>query len=390
MAPFLSSVSCACALGGDSREVLGNLLAGNPLWFKEVEGEVPGRKVWFGAVDAPLPTISDPEYDFRANRLLLHAFRQFGDVWTGFASRHAPDRVAVVLGASNTGIDEAQGHVDEWLDAGGPPAAFRFSQVELGTPSEFLRKIAGLKGPAYTVSTACSSGAKAFAAAWRIIECGIADAAVVGGVDGKCRFALNGFNALGALSCGRCRPLADDRDGINLGEGVALFLMEKESVSCSDGFPVHVRLMGVGETSDACHATSPDPDGRGAEMAMREAMRQANASSRDVAYVNLHGTATAANDLMEMRAVARIFFGDDEVDASPAEVCRMMLEKGVTCESTKSLTGHCLGAAGAVEAAICWLLVASGRVNGVALSNSFAFGGSNSCDAMAPEIREAS
>ena len=210
------------------------------------------------------------------------------------------------------------------------------------------------------VSTACSSSAKAFASARRLIELGVADAAIVGGVDGRCRFAMNGFHALGALSVGRCRPLAPDRDGINLGEGVALFALERAREGAD------VFLAGVGERSDAYHATSPDPGGTGAEISMREALADAGLSPSDIDYVNLHGTGTRANDDMEMKAVGRVF-------AHAAHPPR--------CESTKSLTGHCLGAAGAVEAAICWLLVRSGRARR-ALSSSFAFGGSNACVAL--------
>jgi 3-oxoacyl-[acyl-carrier-protein] synthase-1 len=255
-----------------------------------------------------------------------------------------------------------------------------FSEIELGTPADYLRKLLGVTGPAYVVSTACSSSAKVFASARRLIEVGVVDAALVGGVDGRCRFAMNGFHALGALAQGACRPLAPDRDGINLGEGVALFTLEREeSAAAADG--IRVRLAGVGESSDAWHATAPDPEGRGAEAAMRAAMEEAGLSPEDVAYVNLHGTGTQANDAMEMKAVSRIFnmrsgLGDSR-DFSDLERIRI--------ESTKQLTGHCLGAAGAIESAICWLYLSAGLVKGAALSNSFAFGGSNACVALVPE-----
>ena len=219
-----------------------------------------------------------------------------------------------------------------------------------------------MKGPAYVVSTACSSSAKAFAAARRLIAAGVVDAAVVGGVDGRCRFAMNGFHALGALSQGLCRPLDPDRDGINLGEGVALFTMEKAAANNA------VYFAGAGETSDAYHATAPDPEGRGAEAAMRAALADAGLAPSDIGYVNLHGTGTQANDEMEMKAVRHVFG-----------------ENFTAYESTKPFTGHCLGAAGAVEAAICWLRLRAGDVSGAALSNSFAFGGSNASIALARE-----
>ena len=331
--------------------------------------DVPGRTILFGRVPevaprAPLPRVAEPEFDMRANRLLLLAAENMRAELEAFVARHGADRVAVVLGASNTGIDEAQRCVDRWLDEGAKPAEMFFSQIELGTPADYLRRLLGVKGPAYVVSTACSSSAKAFASARRLIAAGVVDAAVVGGVDGRCRFAMNGFHALGALSQGLCRPLAPDRDGINLGEGVALFTMEKAAT----GAALPIRLAGVGESSDAYHATAPDPEGRGAEAAMRAALAEAGLSPSDVGYLNLHGTGTQANDAMEMKAVRRVFG-----------------EGFSAYESTKPLTGHCLGAAGAVEAAICWLKLRAGDVTGAALSNSFAFGGSNACVALVPE-----
>ncbi|MBR1586957.1 MAG: hypothetical protein IJ658_01400, partial [Kiritimatiellae bacterium] len=147
------------------------------------------------------------------------------------------------------------------------------------------------------------------------------------------------------------------------------------------------RLAGAGESSDAWHATAPDPEGRGAEAAMRAAMEEAGLSPEDVAYVNLHGTGTQANDAMEMKAVARIFKGfKDGKDFEGIKDSKGIIDlKGLRIESTKPMTGHCLGAAGAVEAAICWLYISSGLVKGAALSNSFAFGGSNACVALVPE-----
>jgi len=344
----------ASALGRGKAETLENLLAGRAPGMSEIGGDIPGRRIWFGSVPGELPPVGDPRHDTRTNRLLALAVVESRARLDALVARYGADRVGIVLGASNTGIDEAERFVDEWLDRGEKPAALDFSMIELGTPAACLRKWLGTAGPAYVVSTACSSAAKAFGAARRLLALGVCDAVVTGGVDGRCRFAMNGFHALGALSEGRCRPLAPDRDGINLGEGVALF-----SLARGDG---PVRLAGVGESSDAYHATAPDPEGLGAEAAMRAALADAGVAPSAVDYVNLHGTGTQANDAMEVKAVRRVF--------GAADLPRI--------ESTKSLTGHCLGAAGAVEAAICWLLAAGGSVR-TALSNSFAFGGSNAC-----------
>ena len=365
---LLTNLSCACALGRTAGEVLSNARAGSRAGMVSLADDIPGRSILFGMVPGELPPISETEYDMRANRLLLHAVGQFRPQLDAFLRRYGASRVAIVLGASNTGIDEAQRHVDRWLADGAKPSEMTFSEIELGTPADYLRKLLGVTGPAYVVSTACSSSAKVFASARRLIEAGVADAALVGGVDGRCRFAMNGFHALGALAQGACRPLAPDRDGINLGEGVALFMLERaDRADAADG--IRVRLAGVGESSDAWHATAPDPEGRGAEAAMRAAMEDAGLSPEDVSYVNLHGTGTQANDAMEMKAVDRIFKD----------------LKDMRIESTKPMTGHCLGAAGAIEAAICWLYLSSGVVKGAALSNSFAFGGSNACVALVPE-----
>lgn len=346
MAIRLDNLFVASALGVGNGETWANYLARRAPGMREIKGDIPGRSIWFGTV----PFAGDKALT-RTNQLISLAYGNLAAAIEALKAKYGASRVAIVLGASNTGIDEAENYVDEWLDHGEKPAAMDFSMIELGTPSLFLRQLAGTAGPAYTVSTACSSATKAFAAAKRLIESGHADAAIVGGVDGRCRFAMNGFHALGALSAGRCRPLAPDRDGINLGEGVALFTMERD---CGQ-----VELKGIGESSDACHATAPDPEGRGAETAMAGALRDAGIGPKAIDYVNLHGTGTVANDDMETRALRRVFG-----------------EELPVCESTKDLTGHCLGAAGAVEAAICYLRIANGASR-ACLSSSFAFGGSN-------------
>ena len=375
----LPHMTCACALGRTNADVLGSRAAfgrgGIPSakpasapGMAEIAGDIPGRPIFFGMVPDELPAVADPEFDMRTNRLLLHAVDGLRAELDALVARYGRDRVAIVLGASNTGIDEAQRHVDAWLDAGAKPAELFYSQIELGTPAEYLKRLLGTTGPAYTVSTACSSSTKAFAAARRLIELGVADAAVVGGVDGRCRFAMNGFHALGALAPGRCRPLAEDRDGINLGEGVALFTLERADAAPAVPGRPRILLAGCGESSDAYHATAPDPEGNGAETAMRAALADAGLGPADISYLNLHGTGTQANDAMELKAVRRVF----------GEGFRAY-------ESTKDLTGHCLGAAGAVEAALCWLYLSAGVVEGAAMSNSFAFGGSNASVVLAAE-----
>lgn len=344
----------ASALGTGNEETLANYRRRTVPGMKLLSGDIPGREIWFGSVCAELPEIADPHWNMRTNRLLKAAVEHM-DGLKDAVVRVGAERVGIVIGASNTGIDEAQTFVDRWLEEGRKPEELDFSMIELGTPALYLKELLKVEGPAYTISTACSSATKAFAAAARLLEKGVCDLVITGGVDGRCRFAMNGFHALGALAAGKCRPLAPDRDGINLGEGVALFTLEREGEG--------VRLLGVGESSDAYHATAPDPEGVGAETAMRGALASAGLSPKDVDYVNLHGTGTQANDSMELKAVERVF-GPSEARA------------GIEIESTKDLTGHCLGAAGAVEAAIAYLIIRAG-LHRRALSNSFAFGGSD-------------
>ena len=369
----ITSFWTASALGTGNEETFANLLAGRAPGMREISGDIPERAIWFGSVLADLPEIAEPRWNMRTNRLLALASDALKDEIESLVARYGRDRVGIVLGSSNTGIDEAEGFIDKWLDDGGseeapavpPPDGFEFTMIELGTTALFLKERLGVDGPAYTVSTACSSSANAFASAARLIETGVCDAVVTGGVDGRCRFAMNGFAALGALSEGRCRPFAPDRDGINLGEGVGLFLLERPSGAAAprEGGARRVFLEGVGESSDAYHATAPDPSGAGALRAMLGAVEASGMPREAFDYVNFHGTGTVANDDMESRALAGF-------TASAASGC------SPRSESTKSLTGHCLGAAGAGEAAICALLIKDGRC-GAALSNSFAFGGSN-------------
>jgi 3-oxoacyl-[acyl-carrier-protein] synthase-1 len=259
----------------------------------------------------------------------------------------------------------------------------------MGNAAAFLARMLGAQGPAYAISTACSSGAKALAAGARLLRAGIADAVVAGGVDALSAFTIGGFSALESVSAERCNPLSANRRGINIGEGAGLFLLGRE--------PGPVRLAGWGESSDAHHMSAPEPAGRGALAAMQAALDRAQVRPHDIAYVNLHGTATPHNDAMESIAIAQL------------------LGPEVAVRSTKPLTGHTLAAAGAVEAAVCWhtlvddagrlpphwwdgerdpalppLRVAApgetlGRAPRHVLSNSFAFGGSNACLVLARE-----
>jgi len=342
---------------------------------------------WVGVVDGvdaqQLPRALG-HYDCRNNRLV-----QLGLETDGFAlrvreavERYGNDRVGVFLGTSTAGILETELAYRRRVQGSGVlPDDFHYRTTHNAfSLAEFTREYFGLTGMAMTISTACSSSAKVFGAAARQLTIGSIDAAIVGGVDSLCLTTLYGFASLQLSSARPCRPFDAARDGISIGEGAAFGLLERTEQHP----PGSLLLLGVGESSDAYHMSSPHPDGLGARLAMEAALRSAGLAPDEVDYINLHGTATLANDASEGQAVATLF-GD----------C-------VPCSSTKGATGHTLGAAGAVEAVICAMALTDGYLpgspgtteldptipiryqnhNGSAslrrvLSNSFGFGGSN-------------
>ncbi|MCB2016168.1 MAG: beta-ketoacyl-ACP synthase [Hydrogenophaga sp.] len=336
---------------------------------------------WVGRVDGldeALPT-AWRHWDCRNNRLAWRGLQA-----DGFAAqvaqavrRHGAGRVAVVLGSSTASIGETEDAYRALAASGRFPAQPDNPRLHtLHSLTGFVKEALGLQGLELTVSTACSSSAKAFAAAERLIRLGLADAAVVGGVDSLCGSVVFGFHALQLVSPEPCRPFDADRQGINLGEAAAFALLER-----GDG---EFLLLGHGESSDAHHLSAPDPDGAGAEAALDLALTRAGLDATDIDYLHLHGTATPKNDEVEARLMARRF------------------GPGVPASSTKGMTGHTLGAAGALGAVFSLLALQGGvlpgtvntrrpephvagrlllspmrrRVNRVA-SNAFAFGGSN-------------
>lgn len=332
---YFAAVGLCSALGRDLPETATNLALGQapgmrprPHWLL---GE---RHAMLGAVDGDLPEISAPWqcHDSRNNRLLRLALEQIHTPVLTAIEQFGPDRVAIVLGTSTSGLDESDQYYQQVL-ANTPTSSqsYDYAQQELGDPARFLSRYLGINGPAYTLSTACSSSARAIISGYRLIASGLVDAAIVGGADTLSRMPINGFDSLELLSETRCQPFAQGRNGINIGEGAALILLSRD--------PHPVALLGVGESSDAWHMSAPHPQGAGAIRAMQMALQHARLSTRDIAYINLHGTATQANDQVEAQAVADVF-GDQ-----------------VPCSSIKQLMGHTLGAAGACEAAICWLLL---------------------------------
>lgn len=338
-----------------------------------------------GIDDAPV-TPALCAYDCRNSRLAQIALRTdgFETAVRAAVARYGAGRVGLVVGTTSSGIQEAEhAYAARRSEAEPLSAAFRFEYSQSHySVTDFLRRYLGLQGPAFTVSTACSSSSKAFADARQLLAADLCDAVVVGGIDSLCWMSLCGFHSLQLLSARPCRPNDAKRDGISIGEAAGFALLEKAGPEKTR--PAIVRLLGCGESCDAHHMSAPHPDGLGAMLAMRQALTAANLDADDIDYVNLHGTGSPANDRAEDLAVCGVF------------------GPGKPCSSTKGWTGHTLGAAGIAEVVVCALALRHGFMPGnlnldavdpamrsaiVAhyrasplrhvLTNSFGFGGSN-------------
>jgi 3-oxoacyl-[acyl-carrier-protein] synthase-1 len=353
------------------------------------EGVVGEQRLdtWIGRVDGleeqPLPG-EYAQWDCRNNRLAWLALQQ--DAMSArvadLRARHPAHRVAIVLGTSTSSIGASEEAYTRLVDGGTrfPPDLARPIVHTPHSLGDFVQHATGLRGPCVTVATACSSSAKVFAQAARLIRAGIVDAALVGGVDTLCGSVLFGFNSLGLVSSQPCRPFDAARDGLSLGEAGGFAILER----AAPGVP-GLRLCGYGESSDAHHMSTPHPEGLGARLAMQAALARAGIDASEVGYLNLHGTATPANDAVEAQAVAALF---------PASL---------HASSTKGWTGHTLGAAGIVESVFALVALEDGLLPGIlnseapdpacgpqvrlrnaqadglryAMNNSFGFGGNN-------------
>ena len=280
-----------------------------------------------------LPEHTPKQFKSCNNALLYQAFLQLEPEWQRLSQSVARHRIAVILGSSNSGIAQGEAAIASQQQHQHLPAKYCYAQQEYGSPAQFLSWLLGTNGPAYTISTACSSGAKALISCARLLQQHVCDLAIVGGADVVSQLTAQGFLSLEAVDGGRCQPFAQTRKGIHLGEGAALLVLSRE--------PAPIQLSGWGESSDAYHIAAPQPDGTGAELSMRYALRHARLNAEQIDYLNLHGTATRQNDAMEAQAVARV------------------LGAQVKVSSTKSLTGHTLGAAGAVEALFSCMILQS-------------------------------
>ncbi|WP_448549451.1 beta-ketoacyl-ACP synthase [Thalassotalea fusca] len=387
MKAYLNDLGINCSLGNDKASVLAamtnNHLPQSEWLSMSTTLEVSGRSVWVGQVNSELPSLESFERQLhsRNNQLALSAYQQIATSIQVLSEGVSNSRIAVVIGTSTSGIREGELARRSYLNDGEMPEHYDYATQEMAAPADFIAKLSGAQGPVYSISTACSSSAKALATAKMMLESDVADLVICGGVDSLCQLTINGFNALESLSADKCQSFGQARDGINIGEAAALFVMSKQ--------PADVALLGAGESSDAYHISAPHPEGLGAMQSMQAAMDNANLLASAIDYINAHGTGTPKNDAMEATAIYQTF-GDNAL-----------------VSSTKRMTGHTLGAAGALEAGLCWLIMQpQNQGNGlpmnvdtqeldqdlaginiiteptrktvnVCLSNSFAFGGNN-------------
>ncbi|MFW2388409.1 MAG: beta-ketoacyl-ACP synthase [Polyangiales bacterium] len=333
-----------------------------------------------GAIRNELPGLA-PElgpWSTRLTRIAQQLVNGLEGELAALRGRWQADRIAVILGTSTAGAETTEAAFQHYLATDVLPDDYDlWRQHTYGAVLHVMRELTGARGPGWVVSTACTSSAKPLATAQRLIGAGLIDAAIVGGIDTLCAMTLCGFNALGALSSKPCRPFSKERDGISIGEGGALLLLER------GGEPI-VWLDAVGESSDAYHISAPHPKGLGAQLAMQRAIERAGCTAKDVDHINAHGTGTPHNDSAEANAISELFGNE------------------IPVVSTKGYTGHTLGAAGATEAVLASFALTEGWIPaspGVApvddkirihvatertagtfrrvLSNSFAFGGNN-------------
>ena len=375
-----------CALGRDAATALSTLFARQP-GLGEPPFDLPFATLT-GTVEAPLPVLPPgfERYHSRAARLALLALSDDIGFWRARTIKRGAERVALILGTSTGGIDRTEDAYFSWKASGVLPDDYAYrSQHAFHALTDFVAAYLELRGPRYVVSTACSSSAKAFASARRLLAADAADAVIVAGVDALCHTTVRGFNSLGVMADGQSKPFAEKRPGMNVGEAACFLMLERADELADDDPDPLAYVAGVGESSDAYHMSSPHPEGAGAQAAMRRALAAARLEPAAIDHVNAHGTGTAYNDSAEAIAIDAVFE-----------------QRALPVVSTKAYTGHTLGACGAVEALFCIEALRRGKIPaaleeyalepGIAftipnasiemqmryvMSNAFAFGGNN-------------
>ena len=344
MSICLKDFGVVCALGDSKAAVAAALLTGYrgglvldselPNAEPQYVGRVPDAtfdKTTFNKTVSGLEADANGKFFTRNDKLSQLAYLQIADTLAPLISEFGQQRIAVVIGTSTSGIEYGEQALKQKLATGEYPKNYHYKMQEMGTTAQFIADLCQAKGPVYSISTACSSSGKALVSAQALLDADLADVVIAGGVDSLAKLTVNGFKALASTAATQTNPFAADRDGINIGEAAALFVVTKEQGG--------IQLLGAAETSDAHHLSAPHPEGEGALRAMQAALAEAQLQGSQIDYVNLHGTGTPKNDDMEAKAM---------FNACGSEVL---------CGSTKGMTGHTLGAAGALEAGICWLLL---------------------------------
>ncbi len=302
----ITKAAAICNLGENLEEIFQNIIDGKIVDFK---------------ITTLLPEIHKEVYNIRCNRMLLHCLNKIQPDIEKLIKEYGSKRIGVVFSTTNTGIDDYE-------------KTHNYEFLKMSNPAEFVKDYLGLEGLCCGVSTACSSGIKAFLTAKQWIECGLCDAVIAGGTDEISQFPLAGFKSLEVLSEKRSNPFSKNPTGINISEAAAVFILDKKDEG--------IKVLGIGETSDAYHASTPEPEGIEAANAMLLALKESGLAPKDIDYINLHGTGTLANDTMEANAIYNVF------------------GENIFAGATKPLTGHCLGASASIETAICYELLRSG------------------------------
>ncbi|QBF81984.1 beta-ketoacyl-ACP synthase [Shewanella maritima] len=378
---YIHGIAALSALGSGKQATLAGISSGQSAGLQAYDAKLySGRSTFVGKVTEPLvelpPKLNDAKN--RNNLIAATTYQQIAEVIETLKQTTAASRIGVVIGTSTTAIAEGESAIKHHQQHGKLPDDFRFAHQDIGDTADFIARLAQVSGPTYSLSTACSSSNRAFISAQGLLESGLCDVVICGGVDSLCELTVNGFDSLEQVSPEPSRPFDSRRRGINIGEAAGLFVLSKT--------PSKLALVGWGESGEGHHMSAPMPCGSGAKRAMEQALESANLQPADIGYINAHGTATQLNDAMESTAIEELFGNQ------------------VPVSSTKALTGHCLGAAGAIEAAICCYLLeekqsapqwpqdftqaddvkslnfmaSSGQLSSLRiLSNSFAFGGNN-------------
>ncbi len=381
---YISEPGIICSAGTSLQDAWKNILSGNQSGIKKVLTST-GEEFFAARVDDEKLSSSKGRYDMRIIKLENAALEQIRAAVEKAVEMFGKKRIGVCVGSCDNGSEFSVESHKVFFNTNSFPQNYNLEIQSADYPATFVKEKFSLEGPALAFSTACSSSAAAIIKAAQLIESNICDAVIAGGADVASDTVLLGFNSLEAVSNEITNPFSANRKGITLGEGASFFVLSKDRI-CSDG----IFLAGYGESADAYHMTSPDPEGTGAETAMKNALLKSEISCSEIGYVNLHGTGTRLNDSMEAKAVSRIFSSFK-----------------VPCSTTKAVTGHTLGTAAAIEAAVCYMALktqelpvqvwdkifdkeipelnfidnelSKNNLNKInyALSNSFAFGGSN-------------